>query len=316
MVFTEKGFEFTEKNGGASVTKVLTPGAVCVVPETLGGMPVVELADRAMAETAIKEVYLPRCLRRIGRYGFYNCEHLQSIHFFAETREIGGGVFNGCRNIQEIYICMEKDEKSALKDFVTEIADRVMVHYIFEDETGENREAARLIFPEYYDESIENTPARNLSFKIHGSGQKYRYCFGDRKLQFDRYDKMFTEEIEEESLEAASEVAVNRLRFPYGLAETAKKRYEDFLRKNLYKVLFVNMKKSEVFKWLIAEFADRKNSENSLKDADHDDSQTLSLEELDKLIAESSLHHLAEISGILLDLKRVLYPPKRKKFEF
>lgn len=30
-------FEFKEKNGGACVTKLLAPGAVCVVPESLGG---------------------------------------------------------------------------------------------------------------------------------------------------------------------------------------------------------------------------------------------------------------------------------------
>ena len=49
MTFTEKGFEFVEKNGGACVTKILTPGAACVIPESLGGMPVTELADRAVA---------------------------------------------------------------------------------------------------------------------------------------------------------------------------------------------------------------------------------------------------------------------------
>ena len=32
-------FEFKEKNGGACVTKLLAPGAVCVVPESLGGLP-------------------------------------------------------------------------------------------------------------------------------------------------------------------------------------------------------------------------------------------------------------------------------------
>ena len=33
-------FEFKEKNGGACVTKLLAPGAVCVVPESLRGLPV------------------------------------------------------------------------------------------------------------------------------------------------------------------------------------------------------------------------------------------------------------------------------------
>ena len=38
-------FEFKEKNGGACVTKLLAPGAVCVVPESLGGLPVTELVQ-------------------------------------------------------------------------------------------------------------------------------------------------------------------------------------------------------------------------------------------------------------------------------
>ena len=42
-------FEFKEKNGGACVTKLLAPGAVCVVPESLGGLPVTELADKVFS---------------------------------------------------------------------------------------------------------------------------------------------------------------------------------------------------------------------------------------------------------------------------
>ena len=84
----ENGFEFVEKNGGAAIIRALDPGAVCVVPDMLGGLPVTELEDRALARLDIKEVYLPKTLRRIGRYGFYNCEKLRTLHFYAETREI------------------------------------------------------------------------------------------------------------------------------------------------------------------------------------------------------------------------------------
>ena len=45
-------FEFKEKNGGACVTKLLAPGAVCVVPESLGGLPVTELADKVFSGSA------------------------------------------------------------------------------------------------------------------------------------------------------------------------------------------------------------------------------------------------------------------------
>lgn len=307
MIFTEKGFEFTEKNGGACVTKILTPGAACVIPESLGGMPVTELADRAMAGQTVKEVYLPKTLRRIGRYAFYNCECLQILHFHAVTREVGGGVFNGCTNIREIYIHMEEDEQSALRDFVTEITARLTVHYILPDSNGGEWEAARLIYPEYYDEAIENTPARNLSSAIHGSGQKYRYSFGDRKVQFDRYDKIFEKEVIEEPVALAAEIAINRLMFPHGLSENAKAQYEAFLGKELFEVMLVNLGNAEVFKWMVSKFTgDRTGEADAI----------LTKEELDRLLTESSLRHLAEISGILLDLKHRMYPPKKKKFVF
>ena len=79
-------FEFKEKNGGACVTKLLAPGAVCVVPESLGGLPVTELADKVFSGSTVEKVYLPRTLTRIGRYEFYGCEKLQEIHFYGTLR--------------------------------------------------------------------------------------------------------------------------------------------------------------------------------------------------------------------------------------
>ena len=121
-------FEFKEKNGGACVTKLLAPGAVCVVPESLGGLPVTELADKVFSGSTVEKVYLPRTLTRIGRYEFYGCEKLQEIHFYGALREVGGGVFTGCRNIRSLTVHMGVDEESALRDFVTEINERVTVH--------------------------------------------------------------------------------------------------------------------------------------------------------------------------------------------
>ena len=72
-------FEFKEKNGGACVTKLLAPGAVCVVPEVLDGLPVTELADKIFSGSAVEKVYLPRTLLRIGRYEFYGCENIYIV---------------------------------------------------------------------------------------------------------------------------------------------------------------------------------------------------------------------------------------------
>ena len=305
-VMIENGFEYLEKNGGACIVKALEPGAVCVVPDTLGGFPVTELGDRAFARTDIKEVYLPKTLRRIGRYGFYNCEKLNTLHFYAETREVGGGIFNGCRKIREMYIHLGEDEKSALRDFVTEVIDRVVVHSFVPDGQGGEKEISRVVFPEFYDESIENSPARNLSFSIHGSGQKYRYCIMDKKIQYDKYDKVFFYEAIEESVSDAAEIAINRLMFPHGLTAHCKEKYEQYLMENLHDVLLANMQNGENFRWVVNNFGESRK----------EDGPYLSEKEMDDLIAESSKHKLAEISGVLLDLKHRLHPPKKKKFEF
>ena len=42
-------------------------------------------------------------------------EKLQEIHFTG--REVGGGVFTGCRNIRSLTVHMGVDEESALRDF-------------------------------------------------------------------------------------------------------------------------------------------------------------------------------------------------------
>lgn len=308
MIFTEKGLEFIEKDGGACVTKLLTPGAACVIPESLGGMPVTELADRALANQSMKEVYLPKSLRRIGRYGFYNCENLQTLHFYAETTEIGGGIFNASHSMREIYIHMGNHEQSSLRDFVTEITGRVLVHYIITDTDGTEREAARLIYPEYYDEAIENISARSLRFAVHGSGKKYRYSFSDHKIQFDQYDKVFFYEKNEEPIPLAAEIAASRLMFPYRLKEEDRHEYEKFLKEHPFDILKANVKNREMFHWMMTNVVE--------KMVHADIACRLTEKELDELLGVSAEFRLAEISGILLDLKHRMYPPKKKTFVF
>ena len=79
---------------------------------SLGGLPVTELADKVFSGSTVEKVYLPRTLTRIGRYEFYGCEKLQEIHFYGTLREVGGGVFTGCRNIRSLTVHMGVDEES------------------------------------------------------------------------------------------------------------------------------------------------------------------------------------------------------------
>ena len=287
-----------EKDGGACVTKVFSPGAACVIPESLGGLPVTELSDRLFAGTGVEEVYLPAGLKKIGKYAFYNCERLSLFDVHGTATEIGGGLFNGCRNIREIRLHMERGARSGLRDFVTEINGRLTVRFFFMQEDGTEREEARLIFPLYYDEAVENTPARIISSSIHGTGQKYRYCFEDRKVRFDRYDKLFPLEKYEEDVFLAAEIAVCRLRHPAELSAEAKGEYEAFLREHLSELLYQAVKDEDLFFWLFGQFG-----------------ESLGQSDLDRLILAASEKKKAGISGRLMEEKRRRFGAKKELFE-
>lgn len=287
-----------EKDGGACVTKVFSPGAACVIPESLGGLPVTELSDRLFAGTGVEEVYLSAGLKKIGKYAFYNCERLSLFDVHGAATEIGGGLFNGCRNIREIRLHMERGARSGLRDFVTEINGRLTVCFFFMQEDGTEREEARLIFPLYYDEAVENTPARIISSSIHGTGQKYRYCFEDRKVRFDRYDRLFPLEKYEEDVFLAAEIAVCRLRYPAELSEEAKGEYEAFLREHLPELLYQAVKDEDLFSWLFGQFG-----------------ESLGQSDLDRLILAASEKKKAGISGRLMEEKRRRFGAKKELFE-
>ena len=163
-------------------------------------------------------------------------------------------------------------------------------------------ECARLIFPEYYDEAVENTPARITVSNIHGTGQKYRYCFEGRKFRFDRYDKLFVYEKVEESALMASKIAVNRLRYPKGLWESAKKEYEKFLLENLYEVLLGSLEDPETVKWLAGQYLTPEKN-------------PLTADEISGLITEVSKRHLPELSGMFMEIQRKKFGVKKKSFD-
>lgn len=300
----ETNFEYTEQNGGACVTKILAPGAACVIPETLGGLAVTGLADRLFSGSPVEEIHLPKSLRRIGRYGFYNCERLKCLHFYGGVTEVGGGLFNGCGNVKELFVHMGSDGRSALRDFVTELSGRLTVHCFTETEEGREEQTARLIFPAYYDEAVENTPARLISFSIHGSGQRYRYCFEGRLVRYDRYDKQFFYEKTEEDLLFAAEIAMYRLMYPHGLWEDAKRTYRGFLKDHLTEILSGMMGEPENFRWLLKYF-----------DGEAVPGGRLGAQAMERLITEAAAKKKTGLLSLLMELNHDRFAVKKKAFE-
>lgn len=89
--------------------------------------------------------------------------------------------------------------------------------------TDEWLQEVRILFPEHYEEAVENTPARILETRHHGAGGYYRQCFYNRELDYKKYDEMFYHTVAEDTEETAVELALDRLRFPEELSGEEQK---------------------------------------------------------------------------------------------
>ena len=188
------------------------------VPAQIEGMPVTVLASyifsqarrepdqkAAICGNQVKEIVLPDTVREIGNYAFYGCYYLEALTLSHRTHDIAGGAFTGCRHLKNLTFRMEQAEGYCMKDVLSEVHHELKVKLVYPNAV------CTLLFPEYYEEAVENTPARQLETQFHGSGYSYRQCFQDGVFQFGEYDRLFQEAQNLESEDFCIELAVTRL---------------------------------------------------------------------------------------------------------
>ena len=183
--------------------------------------------EHVLAGNDVEEIVFPYTLKEIGRYIFYGCGNLKKLEFSDSLMQIGCGAFTGCHALEKLTVHMEQGKKSGVKEMLGEMWQRIDVNFLYE------YEEARLVFPEHYDEAVENTPARILFTEYHGSGTNYRQCFYSKELDFAEYDSLFDMAVVMDKLEVLVDMSFGRLRYPWQLSEKAKKQYEDYIRGNL-----------------------------------------------------------------------------------
>ncbi len=216
------------------------------LPQDCQGLPVRELERYVFSETVrgreippkeregegeiagsqLTELTLPASLRRIGAYAFYNCTELRRLCCHSTVEDWGAGVFTGCTGIKQLDICIHPGEKSCFKEILSELRQTLTVDY--RDEKGTLR--AKLVFPEYFEESVENTPARIIMREMHGCGHMYRYSFSGQEFQFREYDSLFPHVQVQEKPELVTKLALYRLYWPWELSEAARENYWAFVR--------------------------------------------------------------------------------------
>lgn len=237
---TEYTYEET-KNRTLRITACSGKEQEITIPAKLGGKMVTELADYLFSPhkeagkgseesenygRELKKVFLPGTLEKIGDYAFYGCSNLETLSFTDRLRDVGGGAFTGCHP-KEVVLDFYEGETSVLKEVTGEI--RQSVKAVLRYHRGREREEAVLLFPEYYEEAVENTPARLLSTRFHGSGGNYRQCFQQRAVDYKEYDMLFPLAKAREAVWETYCLAYWRLRYPYRLSDEAKEVYKSYL---------------------------------------------------------------------------------------
>ena len=297
----EQGAEFTQtfayekKGNSAVIRRCFSRDTKAVIPEEIDGLPVTEIGAYAFSahldeavfqkelaegkirisrsvfgekslpvlDAKLEEVVFPLSVVRVGRYCFYNCDHLTKLSFGGGLKDWGSGVFTGCHHIRSICMAVSGDGSSMLKDMLDEIREELCVDYIElkNQETDRTTDperpyrapvTARLMFPEFYEEGVENTPARILETHVHGSGILYRNCFQGRKIDFYQYDNAFPHAMAQESGEFVLQLALWRLRYPKELSGRARECYLDFLKNHVreYAEFLVKSRQIEEIRWI------------------------------------------------------------------
>ncbi len=183
--------------------------------------------SRLLAGDQIESVELPATVEAVGNYAFYGCTAWRKLIMTDRVSSFGAGAFIDCR-LTQLEVHFQNGSRSCLKDVLEEVRTRMTVD-LYMEAAGEVTQA-RLCFPEYYEEDVENGPARIFEVHYLGTGYKYRQCFYDREVDYRTYDQLFPLALANEDAAVIYDIAASRLLYPYQLSRAARAQYEQYLK--------------------------------------------------------------------------------------
>ena len=255
-----------------------------------------EIMPFALAEhREIQELHLPDSLKKIGAHAFYNDRSLTLISFSDTLDDIGDGAFKNCEKISSLLIRKREGSMRGLKDLLADLHQETEVRIFAE--SGD--EEARLIFPYYYMNYEENTPARIVNQIAEGSGVEYRNCVSSSGIDFLFYDRLFSNNQAVDLQGCSARIAMARLQFPYGLTDTARKTYEKYLTAHA----------QEIVRKLIAE--DREQSVTAFLDLN-----LTGRDFLTGMIEYARAGDFTQALSALLNYERSHFGRKKKTYDF
>ena len=239
---------------GVTILRALTCDENAALPDEIFGLPVTSLSDRALAHGAkpaegeevtvlggaegadwdnrnITALTLPRGLQSVGDYAFMNLRRMETLRFFDGVRTFGSASFMNCRLFSRVELTRISHEQGpALAAILPQELD-VTIHNV-------DGSTLRLIFPEYFENYTENSPAHHFELKIVGGGYAYHGVFRTKQLAVSDYDALWRGYLAgEHEEESALRLAFFRLRWPVELSDRAREQYASWLRLHLREAL-------------------------------------------------------------------------------
>lgn len=305
----EQSFAYEKTEYGIRILRCYGRSGCVRIPEQIEGQPVTELADYAFAREIdsepentsglscicgedLEELHLPKTIRKLGRYIFYNCIRFQKLSFYSNIKFMGAGAFTGCERLSYLKMQEVQEEKSCLREILSDLKQAVQVK-VYQGEICQYE----IIYPEFFEEAEENTPARIINTVTHGMGIQYRNAFRDTKVIFSEYDKLFESGKYNVDLISGIKISIARLMYPVEVTEKAKELYRDFLLEHLEQAAdsLLKAEEKEKLRWLAEDFV-------------------LTKEQEEVLVNEAIRSEQAEMISMLMDIQHRRFPEKKKKF--
>ena len=248
--------------------------------------------EKLLAGQTLESVRLPDTMEEAGRYLFYGCRNLRELHFSDRLKNIGSGAFTGCRSLSALHVRLLDGDRSCVHDILGDLWQRIDVTFY------KGGTEARLVFPEHYEEAVENTPARILFTQHHGSGNNYRQCFYNKEIDYRKYDGLFYSARAQDDVNVISDLIFARLMYPEDLTKEAQKAYEDYVREHALPV---------------AEHLTDTEDLAALKEFSARERWTR--ESLAGVVHYASGQGKRAVLAFLMNEKHRLYPERKKKYE-
>lgn len=248
--------------------------------------------EKLLAGQTLESVRLPDTMEEAGRYLFYGCRNLRELHFSDRLKNIGSGAFTGCRSLSALHVRLLDGDHSCVHDILGDLWQRIDVTFY------KGGTEARLVFPEHYEEAVENTPARILFTQHHGSGNNYRQCFYNKEIDYRKYDGLFYSARAQDDVNVISDLIFARLMYPEDLTKEAQKAYEDYVREHALPVA-EHLTDTEDLAAL-KEFSAR---------------ELWTRESLTGVVHYASGQGKRAVLAFLMNEKHRLYPERKKKYE-